>query len=383
LTSNKDLVDGVNRFGWDLLVKLPGGNQLISPVGLGLSLGMLQRQAEGQTLKEINKVLHLPSVDPKTDPGWKTLSLFLKAKKPKRQVDLLNGLYLQTGYPIATEWKTEIVDWFSAQLETVDFQTNPVEAERQVNGWVEKRSRGTFKSLIPPGTFNDLTRMVLLNVIRFQGDWEHPFDPAQTQPGPFETKPNNPKTIPFLNKTDGHFRLVQNDKARALELPTFQQDRSVWILLPRKRHGLAELLETGSSQSLATLLQSRGSSVNIPVALPKFQMDARLGLNPILAELGMSRAFDPTQAELSRHSPGKNDLFLQAVIHQARFLMDEKGAKAEAATALVETKKSEPPRPPERFIADHPFLVAITDQTSGALLFLGKVEDPQTVSGTN
>ena len=49
-----------------------------------------------------------------------------------------------------------------------------------------------------------------------------------------------------------------------------------------------------------------------------------------------------------------------------------------AATAVVVTTRTMMPGPqPERFAVDRPFLFAIADDTTGAILFLGRVSDPR------
>jgi serpin B len=69
------------------------------------------------------------------------------------------------------------------------------------------------------------------------------------------------------------------------------------------------------------------------------------------------------------------------VIHQAVVDVDEKGTEAAAATAVVMTPTSaavlvqEPPQP-ILFRADHPFVFAVRDLRTGAILFLGRMERP-------
>jgi serpin B len=49
---------------------------------------------------------------------------------------------------------------------------------------------------------------------------------------------------------------------------------------------------------------------------------------------------------------------------------------ATAATAVVFNSKSGSPEAPHTVTFDRPFLFAISDQSTGALLFLGRVVDP-------
>jgi serpin B len=93
----------------------------------------------------------------------------------------------------------------------------------------------------------------------------------------------------------------------------------------------------------------------------------------------MTLPFDPSHADFSGISgqtpPHEDSLILSAVFHQACVEVNEEGAEAAAATAAVMMCGAAPP-PVVTFRADHPFLFAIRDTTSGAILFLGRVADP-------
>jgi serpin B len=66
-------------------------------------------------------------------------------------------------------------------------------------------------------------------------------------------------------------------------------------------------------------------------------------------------------------------LFIAAVVHQANIDVDEKGTTAAAATAVV-MELSGSAEPPIR--VDRPFVFAVRDVATGAILFLGRIGDP-------
>jgi serpin B len=60
---------------------------------------------------------------------------------------------------------------------------------------------------------------------------------------------------------------------------------------------------------------------------------------------------------------------INKVIHKTSIKLDEVGTEAAAITLIgMETA----PSPPTIFRADHPFLYAIVERTTGAIMFLGK-----------
>jgi serpin B len=68
-------------------------------------------------------------------------------------------------------------------------------------------------------------------------------------------------------------------------------------------------------------------------------------------------------------------LSIGAVIHQANIDVDEKGTEAAAATA-VEMVAAGAPAEPVELVVDRPFIVALRDLDTGAVLFLGRITEP-------
>ena len=99
-----------------------------------------------------------------------------------------------------------------------------------------------------------------------------------------------------------------------------------------------------------------------------------------LIALGMPMAFDRLTADFSGinglRAPHADALFISTVVHKAFVEINEEGAEAAAATAVEMKACAGLPPPVVTFRADHPFLFAIRDTRSGAILFLGRVADP-------
>jgi serpin B len=93
-----------------------------------------------------------------------------------------------------------------------------------------------------------------------------------------------------------------------------------------------------------------------------------------LRRAGVVAAFDPHDADFSPIN-GKRDLHVSTILHKAFVDVNESGTEAAAATfAGVATLAVEMS---DEFRADHPFIFLIRDNTTGCLLFLGRVADPR------
>jgi serpin B len=109
--------------------------------------------------------------------------------------------------------------------------------------------------------------------------------------------------------------------------------------------------------------------------ISKFGLETMADLGSILAALGMPDAFDRNRADFSGITTQER-LSISAVIHQANLALDEKGTEASAATAVL-LQATALPLDQVTVQVDHPFLFALRDTKTGAILFLGRVTEPK------
>jgi serpin B len=119
----------------------------------------------------------------------------------------------------------------------------------------------------------------------------------------------------------------------------------------------------------------------VALHLPRFEVRQKGSILGIVKALGLDRAADPGTADFRgiADPPDPADrLFVDNVAHGAYLKVDEAGTEAAAATALVMALGAAPPPPDEPipFVVDHPFLFVLRHAATGAILFLGRVEDP-------
>jgi serpin B len=116
----------------------------------------------------------------------------------------------------------------------------------------------------------------------------------------------------------------------------------------------------------------------VRVYLPKFEIESQFSLSKVLKSMGMADAFSETTADFSGIATAQK-LYISEVVHKAYVDVNEEGTEAAAATGVVIGVRSARPQPEEPVIfrADHPFVFAIRNRETGAVLFLGRVVDPK------
>lgn len=368
---------GGNAFAFDLYSRLRDrdGNLFFSPASVATALAMTFAGAEGETEREMAKVLHFDLPEDRLHPAYGTLGRVLDAKNKNYRLSMANRLWAAANYPLRPEYLSLTREAYGAELAPLDFARTE-QARRTINGWVEGRTNDRIQDLIPPNVLGPDTRLVLTNAIYFKGNWADEFAKDATSDEPFRLAGGGEVTAPLMRQTDD-FRYGEADGLQLVELPYAGRDLSMLMLLPREV-GLETLEESLTVENVEAW--SAGMGVReVDLALPRFKTTSQFLLGDTLAAMGMPLAFSD-DADLSGISSAEA-LKISEAIHKAFVEVNEQGTEAGAATAVVVAPTAAPAEetvPPVVFRADRPFVFLIRDHRTGAVLFLGRVADPTT-----
>lgn len=93
---------------------------------------------------------------------------------------------------------------FKANIEALDFATEPEQCRSQINTFVEEVTKNNIKDLLPPGSISTATNLVLANAAYFKGNWASKFDAEETQKKIFYEHGRMPVYVDMM-KQRGHF----------------------------------------------------------------------------------------------------------------------------------------------------------------------------------
>jgi serpin B len=166
---------------------------------------------------------------------------------------------------------------------------------------------------------------------------------------------------------------------RAVELPFSEDSMSMTIVEPDDMAAFVKSLTAAKLDSLVVPY----SSYDVDLTLPRFSADTRVELSKTLKAMGMRTAFDQQAADFSGITEDER-LYIGSVIHEANIDVVEEGTTASAVTVALEKGTMGDPGPitPPPHVVFHvnkPFLYFIKDST-GAILFMGRIDDPSTSS---
>lgn len=369
------LVDAGNRFGLELFKMVSSGNEniIVSPWSVSTAMAMTYGGAAGETEKQMAAVLHF---EPNTDDFHAKYSAYIEAIRKLDgkgiQLHVANALWAQKNYDFRKEYLKSTTSHYGAALKYADFRGNTEGARKAINEWTEAETEKKITNLLAPGMLNDMTRLVLVNAIYFQSNWEKQFDKKKTTVMDFFMDENTRIQVPFMVAED-NFGYSKNENCELLRLDYKGGNVSMIILLPLDKNGLNDLIQSLTVEKF-NAMTSDINPLKTRVLLPKFKTTSEFELSDVLKKMGMPHPFS-TEADLSLMT-GKKDLQIDKVVHKAFIEVDETGTEAAAATAVVIREKSAPVGLQE-FRADHPFMFVIRDNSSGTILFSGKIFNPE------
>ena len=375
----KEAGAALEAFGLDLYRALAPGqtNMVFSPTSIALALAMARAGAEGQTAVEMDAVMHDLASDDRagylaaldqalasrnrtfTDGAGEELPVTLR---------IANAPFAQEGMPLEATYLETLAARYGAGVRLADYQTTTEEARQTINAWVDEQTEQRIPELLVEGVLTPATRLTLVNAIYLKAPWQTPFMEGATTDGTFTRADGSTVEVPFMSSSTS-LPHASDDGWQAVELPYLGGQLAMTLILPDDLAGFERML---TPDGLATITSSL-TDTQVALALPKFGIETNADLATVLAALGMPTAFTDA-ADFSGITTAEQ-LAISDVVHQANIDVDEKGTEAAAATAVA-MRQSAMPAEGVTVRLDRPFLFALRDVPTGAILFLGRVGDP-------
>lgn len=166
----------------------------------------------------------------------------------------------------------------------------------------------------------------------------------------------------------GLVEYTSGDDYSAVRLPYGNGKTSMYCILPNDGININEFIKNMSLEKWNGIRKNISEVDEVVLQIPKFKLEYGIkNLNESLQSLGMGEAFS-NQADFSGI---REDIYISRVLHKAVIEVNEEGSEAAAAT-VVEMKDAAAAEP-IAFIADKPFVFIIADDTTGTILFMGKL----------
>lgn len=376
-----ELVAGNTAFSADIFrhvaTETPKGeNVFLSGYGISGAFAMLAAGARGDTQKEIAKTFHFTIDANKLHPAFDKLALEIESRAKDGGAGS-DG----KGFRLAVDnsfWGEKTLAWerpyldvlatsYGAGINLVDYRSAAEPARAAINAWTEAKTEGRIKELLPAGSIDEATRLVMVNTVYFNAAWASPFE---SQSLTFHG-PAGDASIDGMRATGGGIRAGTKDGTSVVAIPYEGGDLELVAMVPASLDALEQSLD---GHALESLLEVPASG-NIALTMPKFTIDGdAMPLVESLQALGLRAPFERDAADLSGITKQVR-LSIDDVRHKGFVKVNEKGTEAAAATGMS-SGGSGVPVPAVVVTIDRPFLFVVRDVPTKTVLFTGRVVDP-------
>jgi len=374
-TLEKQIVEADQSFSYDVFRQTvsydeESENLFISPLSISTALAMTLNGAEGETLEQMKKVLHLNGMNIEDiNQAFQSLIGLLITVDPKVKMNIANSVWHEQDLPVNDSFLQRLEEFYEAEVAALDF--NDPESVDIINSWVDEHTDGKIEKIInkiPPEMV-----MYLINAIHFKGDWLSKFDKDDTRKADFNLENGETVQVDMMNQEE-QFAVHFSEDVRMIELPYGDSLFTMSVLMPgNPETPLDQFIDEKITKQNLTDWRSNLRVADVPLELPKFEMEYEIRYNDILKAMGMGRAFDEFLADFSGIADvSPENLYISEVRHKTFISVDEEGTEAAAATSVGIGETSLPPS----MIVNRPFVFIIHERESGANLFIGKMKNP-------
>ena len=376
--TEQEMVKASNGFAIDFFRNInaeENENVLVSPLSLSSLLAMTNNGAEGNTEAELLKALGFENQNAEeVNAYYKNLVNGLLTADKTTKIGWGNSMWINKAYAneVKPTFKETISKDFGAELYTLDFDKKALD---KINDWSYRKTNGCIPEILKE--LNPSTFSILMNALYFKGVWKEPFEKKNTKSGNFW---NNGKQVftKFMcqKMMQIDYYASESEGVQLIELPYGNEAFSMVVVLPNEGVEINDCIQGLSAEKWQNWMGSAANKI-VNVELPKFKGEFTYeeNLKAALQSMGIKDLFDMINCNLS----GIAEAIYVGKIKQNTFIeVNEEGTEAAAVTVeeMYSSSSGQEPLTID-FIANRPFIYAIKESSTDAILFMGKVTNPK------
>ncbi len=371
-----ELIDADNEFGLEVFQKIREAsseeNIMISPLSISVAFAMAYNGADNDTKTEMEKAMKLNGLTTEQiNNSYKMLISALQSLDKDVVFEIANAIFYADGFSVKPDFLNINKTVYDAEVEKLNFSSPS--AVQTINNWVADKTHDKIKSIIDQ--LSPLDRMVLLNAIYFNGIWTNKFDEKGTHLLNFTIASGSNQEIPMMKKEE-KLDYTSNSLFSAIKMPYGKGQYNMIVMLPGEGKNSQDVINSLSATNWKNWLKGFETKNPVVVTMPRFKFAFETKLNSVLTEMGMAKAFQPKIANFSKISD--EDLYISSAVHKSFIDVNENGTEAAAVTSITFTTTSIGNEPPKTyFTVNKPFVFAITEKDTNAILFIGEVQKPE------
>lgn len=380
-TRSAEKVAADNAFAFDFfretLATAPAAdkiNAFVSPLSLTMALGMLYNGTSPEAAAEMEKALGMAGLTPgEINVHYQTLAKALLAADPRTALAIANSIWARDGFPVKPAFYDINREYYNAEARSLKFDQAAVDL---INKWCADNTNNKIPEIlkaIPDGAV-----MYLINAVYFKGQWKYTFNKSDTRDEDFRLAGGSTKKVKMMSQeTDMPF--YQNETFKCADLPYGNGAFSMMLMMPTDENTpldeLVAKLDADTYNKAVDGLYETGFKLK----LPRWKQECGFKLVDAARNLGMNLIFrdDLPVSPLVGISDVDPTLHVSGIMQKTFVEVNEEGTEAAAVTIVETVATSVGPSGPPEFIADRPFLYLIRERSTGTILFMGRMDNPE------
>ena len=338
-------------------------NSLFSPLAFNASIAALYAAADGDTEEEL-RVMMGYTTEPEDTVD--TLSSLIASIDSDR-FTLGNSLHLTKRVGFSEEYLNSVASPLRISTYSQDY-ADP-STFQAINACAEVFTGGKVSAVLESTAAADT--LYLLTAFSVSGAFDQPFDAARTVSGAFES----PTGLVSCRMMRGDFTLgyAEDEYMQLVCLPMANGAMQLRLILPREG-GEGAFDEALIQYADAWLSPETETQQSVSLTLPAFTLSSNLSCREILSSMGLDNALRAQNVDLTGML--NPDLLLPTPLNDifsvAALTISEGGVNLRDGQTAAPVE-AEPSEESVELVFDRPFLAAVTDTQTGALLAVGWV----------
>lgn len=343
----------------------------------------LMRGTSGENLKELADVFNFDIGNDLAHPeemGYLTYMYnTFKRERPNLQQSIIWAS--PKWYNMNKQYKTVMEDKMKLYFKRVK---SFVGREKMLNTRIAQGTGGEIEDFFEEGSMTEDVKLMMLNSLKFEEKWHKNLKMRNGAPIDFHNLNEEVvgKVDTFRNTAKADRIINYLDKETGVQyvwLPFAAHDKKqpeMILALPPYLNGTESELDLFSGidfeKARNVYKNKKVRKSKLDLIVPKFNFKTNIPLTEILKTVGVQSIFDKSKDPFQRLFQNPSGLYLSEAIHKSTITVDEKGAKATAATAMQISSRSKP----KTIKFDRPFKFFITNKRMTNIYFTGVVHKP-------
>lgn len=391
-------VEGMNKLGLKLGLEaskeMTGKNFMVSPVSLHQALSIAANGTNLETRREVEALLG-SSTEENNLLSAQFVRLLKSGKRNKfvqmsnpNVVAIENSIWRTNGHTdgrlfvFAPEFVSAAEKFYNAEAFELDFRND--ESADVMNKWADIKTKGLVKEIIDADTLDPML-WVIMNATYMEASWAKPFYVMGADAPKFNllNKAKVPAKMIRGRQYVSYSKLHDGSELAAIPFSYHRggPELEFVVYLPSSNKNFTSAQKEFFAPKFISNLDSFLTRTEAYVTLPKFSFDTSVEMkkNAKLTQAMNLNFLFQNSADFSLLATPESLPSIVGLIKQnSRIELDEKGVKAAAVTIIGGIERTSiPVEPSVDMVVDRPFMFAIVEKGSKAVLFTGSVVDPR------